>query len=61
VWYRDAITNPGRELSLPLQHGLKHIFYSRSPHSLSCAWLVSMPIHQELDQFTQHALLALGP
>ena len=59
--YGDAIADSGWELSLPLQHGLKHILYARAPHSLSGPGLGAISIDQKLDQLTQHALLTLGP
>ena len=61
VGYRNAVPDAGRELPLPFEYGLKHIFYARSPHSLSCTRVRSIPIHQELHQFAQHALLTVGP
>lgn len=57
----DAVPNPGGELSLPFQYRLKDVLYSRVPHGLSCVGLRSIAAYQELHQFTQHALLALGP
>jgi hypothetical protein len=60
VRYRYSIPNAGWELPLPFQHCLKHIFYSRPPHSLSCTRVGSISIHQKLDQFTQYPLLTLG-
>src|SRR5204862_157912 len=43
---RQAVANAGRELPLPLQHGLKHILYSRSPHSFTGTRPSSIPIHE---------------
>ena len=48
VWNRDAVANAGRELPLPLHDRLQDIRRG------------AVASNQELDQFPQHAFLALG-